>query len=96
MLTKVFDAGIYMTMKKEFYEKCADILDTAHVWREPVKKRTRWNTRLDGNGRYPGYGVIRWFHPNAIHVAFHHPKPGVSRMFTNEDDVYSFLTDIKN
>lgn len=76
-------------MKKEFYDKCASILGVEHEWREPVARRTRWNTRFLGNGRMEGYGIIRMFGPTSIHVAFH--KPRVNRYFTSVDAVYEFL-----
>lgn len=78
-----------MVMKKEFYEKCALILGIEHEWREPVFRRNRWNTRLLGNGRMKGYGVIRYFGPTSIHVAF--TRPRVNRYFNNVEDVYNFL-----
>lgn len=80
-------------MKKQFYDRCASILGVEHEWREPVARRTRWNNRVLGNGRMSGYGIIRYFGPTSIHVAFTNPR--VNRYFKSVDDVYQFLEEIK-
>ena len=73
-----------------FYEKCAELLGTeydcvsfSHCY------RTRWNNRSAGNGRFPGYGIIRKF-GNDIQVALHHPVAW-HKIYKSEDEVYEFL-----
>jgi hypothetical protein len=57
-----------------FYAECAALLDTTHDY-EPWIGRppNRWNNRKPGNGRYPGFGCVRWFGPTHIHVMLHTP-----------------------
>ena len=40
----------------------------------PYSKKTRWNNRLPGNGRYPGYGLVRRFSGNSIHLFLRVPQ----------------------
>jgi hypothetical protein len=47
--------------KKAFYARCGEILGIEHEWNDPVPRRTRWNNRFLGNGRYPGFGMVRCF-----------------------------------
>lgn len=42
-----------------FYGACADALGIRHDYVEPVPRRNRWNTRRLGNGRFPGFGLVR-------------------------------------
>lgn len=79
------------TLYREFYEKCAKLLNCAeHTYRLfPYKKRTRWNNRTAGNGRFPGHGIVRMFGPNAIQVALYNPK--LSGQFTSMDAVYAAI-----
>lgn len=46
---------------EEFYTRCSEILGVEHNYNKPVFKRTRWNNRILGNGRFPGFGLIRCF-----------------------------------
>ena len=73
--------------KKEFYARCGEILGMEHDWQEPVKRRTRWNTRNLGNGRYPGFGLVQCFGPVTFRVV---SKQG-TRMFSSPDEVYAYL-----
>lgn len=50
-----------MDDKEKFYDDVAKILDIDHTYVEPVPKRTRWNTRNLGNGRFPGFGTVHHF-----------------------------------
>ncbi len=61
---------------ERFYHECAELLDCAeHVYKKfPYRKRTRWNNRTAGNGRFVGHGLIRVFAPNTIAVFLHTPK----------------------
>lgn len=61
----------------EFYAACAELLGTEHHWRDsrprprvdrltgalytPSTRATRWGGREPGNGRFPGFGLIRCF-----------------------------------
>jgi hypothetical protein len=47
------------TTKEEFYTKVSEILNIEHTYAEPALRRTRWNTRLLGNGRFPGFGLVQ-------------------------------------
>lgn len=74
----------------EFYEKCAELLGTTYDCKPfPYYKRTRWNNRAPGSGRYPGFGIIRKF-GDIIHVALTHPVCH-TKIYTSEQDVYDFL-----
>ena len=59
---------------EDFYAACAALLGVPH---EGVPfthyKRTRWNNRTPGQGRYPGAGIIRVF-GNTIHVSLSEPS----------------------
>lgn len=45
--------------KEAFYEQCAEVLGMEHEFRQPPGRRTRWNNRRLGNGRFPGFGLVR-------------------------------------
>ena len=64
------------SVEQGFYEECARLLDCAeHVYRKfPYRKRTRWNNRSAGSGRFPGHGLVRLFSSDAIHVMLHNPS----------------------
>jgi hypothetical protein len=72
--------------KKEFYARCGEILGIEHKWNDPVPRRNRWNTRLIGNGRFPGYGLIRCYGRQIMVTSKHGTK-----MFDNAETVYDFL-----
>lgn len=72
--------------KKAFYARCGEILGIAHEWNDPVPRRTRWNTRLIGNGRFPGYGLIRCYTSGIMITS----RNG-TRMFDSVDEVYDYL-----
>jgi hypothetical protein len=78
-------------VEQGFYEECAKLLDCAeHTYRVfPYRKRTRWNNRTAGNGRFPGHGLIRMFGPTSIHVALYEPK--LSGQFKSMDAVYAAI-----
>lgn len=63
-------------VEQGFYQECAKLLDCAeHTYRKfPYGKRTRWNNRSAGNGRYPGHGLVRRFSHNLIRVSLHSPQ----------------------
>ena len=75
--------------KREFYARCAEILNIEHEYREPVPRRNRWNTRRLGNGRYPGFGLIHCF-GSTVRVM---SKLG-TRQFDSYEKVYEYLEQI--
>lgn len=74
--------------KREFYAECAALLGTdTQPWnslndvifiydRETGEKAMsnscRWFGREPGNGRFPGFGVIRLY-GSTVHIQLHHP-----------------------
>lgn len=46
--------------QEAFYKRCADILNIPHTYNAPVR-RNRWTNRRLGNGRFPGFGLIRCY-----------------------------------
>jgi len=77
-------------VEQGFYQACADLLGARHAYRPfPYDKRTRWNNRTAGNGRFPGFGLIRRF-GDAVHVNLRHPQP-VRRWFASSEEALDFL-----
>jgi len=74
--------------KKAFYNKCSEILGIPHEYHDPVSRRTRWNTRFAGNGKFPGYGLIQCFGSCVRIISREHG----TKMFYSYDEVYDFLT----
>lgn len=72
--------------KEEFYENCSVILGIPHVFRDPVARRTRWNSRFLGNGRYPTFGLVQCF-GSAIRVVSKHG----TKVFKTYEEVYDYL-----
>ena len=57
-----------------FYLKCAELLGAEHTYKKfPYRKRTRWNNRGAGNGRFIGHGLIRVYSENLIRVNLYNP-----------------------
>jgi hypothetical protein len=74
-------------VEEGFYREIARMLgcEDEHVYRPfPYSKRTRWNHRMPGNGRYPRHGIVRRYSPNLIHVALNDPP--VSGTFGSDED----------
>lgn len=79
----------------EFYNRCAELLGVEYICTPfPYETKTRWNNRKPGEGRYPGYGLIRHFGGN-IHVTLRHPVIH-NKVYTSENDVYEFLKTLTN
>jgi hypothetical protein len=81
--------------EQDFYEKCAEILSVdqfgeAFPW--PNYKRTRWNNRAPGRGRFPGFGIIRKF-GDKFHVALTNPQH--HGIYNTEEEVFDFLRSIQ-
>jgi len=89
--------------RKEFYQKVAEILGQEHsfnprkrwtsVDRETGEIRirrtdgTRWAGRDPGNGRFPGFGVIRAHNPGNIFVMSRFGQ----KVFETEEEALSFV-----
>nr|CAD6437860.1 hypothetical protein REQ54_04307 [Rhizobium sp. Q54] len=59
---------------ERFYADCAQLLGTQIEYsRWPYGTPDRWNNRRPGNGRFPGFGIIRMFGPNLVQVSLRHP-----------------------
>jgi len=58
---------------EEFYAECAALLGVPHEGQAfPYYRRTRWNNRKPGQGRYEGRGIVRVF-GSMVHVALNDP-----------------------
>jgi hypothetical protein len=78
-----------------FYTRCAELLGAETTYKPWFgRPPNRWNNRAPGNGRYPGFGMIRRFGDNAIHVNLHHPFT-LNRWFKSEDEVYAALAAVE-
>jgi hypothetical protein len=77
-----------------FYLRCAELLGVEYDC-QPFEyyRRNRWNNRSPGNGRYPGYGIIRKF-GDRIQVALHHPIEHY-KIYDNEQEVLTFLANLE-
>jgi hypothetical protein len=96
-------------IEEAFYRECAVILGitTDYVASRPASyysaydekvvtrstRATRFTHRAPGNGRYVGYGVIRMFSPDMIHVALTQPKL-VNQIFTSLEEALAFLREL--
>jgi hypothetical protein len=70
--------------EESFYQAVADTLGTRYNYLPfHFHKRTRWNNRGAGNGRFPGFGLVRRFSANQIHVQLH--IPAISGLFASEE-----------
>lgn len=96
-------------VEEEFYSKCAEILGASTTYKDatpfprwdrytgqmyiPGTRATRWGGREPGNGRFPGFGIIRLFGHHNIQVCLTKPI-SVQRYFTSMADVLVFLEEI--
>jgi hypothetical protein len=72
-------------VEQRFYEAVAEILSTEYEYRRfPFSKKTRWNNRTPGNGRYIGHGIVRMFGLNCIQVNLRSPR--LAGFFVSTDD----------
>lgn len=59
---------------EDFYRAVAQLLDETHSYRPfPFGRRTRWNNRTAGNGRFPNRGLVRYYSPTCIHISLTSP-----------------------
>ena len=80
-------------VEADFYHRCAEILKIEYSFQPYFLKKTRWNRRDPGNGRFIGYGLIRRYGGNNIHIMLTKPKM-VNKMFNNEDQVFLYLKEL--
>lgn len=74
---------------EEFYSRCAELLGVEHDYLPFTHyKRTRWNNRTPGSGRFPGRGIIRKF-GSQVHVAL--TNPNHHAVYDSEEEVLTFL-----
>ena len=74
---------------QKFYDECAHILGRAPNYKKfPFRKRTRWNNRTAGNGRFADLGIIRRFGSQSFHVSLRHTT---TKHFRDAEQVYEFL-----
>jgi hypothetical protein len=83
------------TVERTFYQGCAELLGAEHQYRRfPYAKRTRWNNRTAGNGRFPGFGVIRLF-GDRVHMQLRAPH-ALNRVFASRDEALAFLAGLRS
>jgi hypothetical protein len=66
----------YREVEEGFYQKCAQLLGIEYTytpWPSPTRGPNRWNNRHAGNGRFPGFGTVRFYSPSHIHIMLRHP-----------------------
>lgn len=81
-------------MNNEFYNACAELLGAEYDGQAfPYHKRTRWNNRTPGQGRYPGYGIIRKF-GDKIQVSLRYPVTHY-KVYDSEEEVLDFLRNLE-
>lgn len=81
----------------DFYERCAELLGTRYDCTPFTgHRRTRWNNRAPGSGRFPGHGLIRLFgdtvqivlrHPVAMHRTIEGRQEAIDAIKATIDDV---------
>ena len=75
---------------EDFYIKCGELLQSNTVYAPfPYYRRTRWNNRVAGSGRYEGKGVIRVFSETMIHVALNEPE--IRGVYNSKEAVLSLI-----
>lgn len=81
-----------MTEVEGFYLRCASILQCGwHTFNAQPSFMRRWNRQL-GNGRFPGFGLIRVFGPRTIQVALR--WPGCNKTFNSYEGALAFLEEV--
>lgn len=78
---------------EKFYAECAALLGCEHEGSPfAYYKRTRWNNRKAGQGRFLGRGIIRAFGDNLVQVRLHDP---ILSMDGTKQEVLEALTKLK-
>jgi hypothetical protein len=63
------------SVEQRFYMAVAEALECDYSYNKyPYERRTRWNNRMAGNGRYADHGIVRRFSSDRILVQLHTPK----------------------
>ncbi len=76
--------------EERFYNEVALALGTTCGYRPPpYSKLTRWNNRQPGNGRFPGFGIVRRFSSDRIHLQLHNPT--ISGVFDSEEAAFQAI-----
>lgn len=78
--------------REEFYRKVSEILDSETTYHVPYARRTRWNARRLGNGRFKGFGLVQCFGDENVRVV---SKKG-TKYFKSYSDVYVYLNGLKD
>jgi hypothetical protein len=82
-------------LEESFYRECARLLDAVHTYRPWIgRPPNRWNNRHPGNGRFRGFGTIRMYGPNNIHVSLRHPVI-LNRTCRSVEEAYDLLRRLK-
>lgn len=80
-----------LDVEQGFYEKCAELLCAPHTYKPfTMHQKRRWYNRNPGNGRFEGFGLIRMFSPNCIHVCLKRPMQ-INKIFKSQEEVIDFL-----
>lgn len=95
--------------KEEFFNECAKIFKIEHNYAnlrrlQKIDRTTgkiiqtnssycRWGPRTPGNGRFPGFGLVRVFSPSQIFVNLNNPVK-ISQEFKSFEEVIEFLKKI--
>jgi hypothetical protein len=75
-----------------FHAAVAALLGAEDAYRPNAKAyRTRWNDRKAGNGRYPGFGIVRRF-GDEVQIAIRRPIE-MQRNFATTDEAIEALTE---
>lgn len=77
--------------KEEFWMLCDSILGIQTQKPINIRRRTRWNNREPGSGRYPGIGLIRYYSSEIIHITTHDEN----KTFSSCYDAIEFLKYLK-
>ncbi len=77
-----------VSVEAKFYQDVADLLNVDNHYEVNINKgwRTRWNNRKPGNGRFEGYGLVRFYGPGMIHVILHCPV-SINKVFNSPEEV---------
>jgi len=81
--------------KIEFYNRCAELLECDYHPGAPFafSKRTRWNNRTAGQGRFVGRGVIRRYSETLIHIQLRNPI--LNCVCHSEEEVIDILKNLQ-
>lgn len=85
----------YHEAEGRFYSRCAEILGIDHQYQPWIgRPPNRWNNRSPGNGRFGGFGAIRRFSPNYIHICLRYPVC-INQICDSEDEAFKLLVSLQ-